>query len=266
MDRPLESARERIFNVPPVLAGLVGSLCFIHLMVAFVLPANENEALLELFAFDPVRYRSTLFPVPGETLPGGFAAGIWTFVTYAFFHVNLTHLIFNLIWLVTFGTPVARRFGTWRFLGFFAFAAAAGALAHLITHIDQNVPTIGASAAVFGLMAGAMRFIFQPGGPLGRLRLGEEDTYRVPAKPLGAMFRDRRMLLFVLVWFGLNALLAMPLFAMPGIQAGVAWEAHVGGFVAGLLGFAAFDPLSPLPEGSPREDNEATDDEPPIPQ
>jgi membrane associated rhomboid family serine protease len=245
VDLTVETAREPVFNVPPVVVGLVACLCFIHLMMAFVLSADESEGLLDLFAFEPLRYHATI--VLDVPLPGGGLADVWTFVTYAFFHVNFTHLIFNLIWLVAFGTPVARRFGAWRFLAFYAFTAATGALAHLISHIGEDVPTIGASAAVLGMMAAAMRFVFQPGGPLGFLRLREAETYRVSAKPLGAMLRDPRMLLFVLVWFGVNALFGLPLFAMPGFEEGVAWQAHIGGFVGGLLAFAAFDPVRAVP-------------------
>jgi membrane associated rhomboid family serine protease len=257
----VERTREPAFNVPPVMLWLVACLCFIHVMVAFVLPADASETLLEWFAFEPLRYYATT-ELDGP-LPGGLPADIWTFVTYALLHVNLTHLVFNLIWLVAFGTPVARRFGTWRFLAFFAFTAATGALAHLISHFGENVPAIGASAAVLGMMAAAMRFVFQPGGPLGFLRLSEAETYRVPAKPLGAMLRDPRMLLFALAWFGLNALLALPLFAMPGIEASVAWQAHIGGFVGGILAFTAFDPVPAMPmtENGRGPDARSTDDE-----
>jgi membrane associated rhomboid family serine protease len=242
MDLPVERARERIFNIPPVVMGLVAALSAIHLLKAFVLPMDAWEALLDLFAFDPLRYAAS---GGGETWPGGIAADVWTFVTYALFHFNAVHLGFNLIWLVAFGTPVARRFGALRFLAFFAFTAAGGAFAHLITHLGQNVPAIGASAAVLGMMAAALRFVFEPDGPLR-----EEGGYQAPAKPLVAMLRDRRMLLFVLAWFGLNALVALPEFAMPGVDAAVAWQAHVGGFVAGLVGFSAFDPVRPLSAGA----------------
>jgi membrane associated rhomboid family serine protease len=264
VDLKVEPAREPIFNLPAVVLWLVVCLCFIHVMVAFVLPVDQSEALLELFAFEPLRYYSTI--VLDGPLPGGVPADIWTFVTYAFFHANLTHLAFNLIWLVAFGTPVARRFGTWRFLAFFALTAATGALAHLVTHIDENVPAIGASAAVLGMMAAAMRFVFQPGGPLGFLRLSEAETYRVPAKPLGAMLRDRRTLLFGAAWFGLNALLGLPLFSMPGIEdTAVAWQAHVGGFLGGLLAFAAFDPVASPPPAANEHDTDVqpADDETP---
>jgi membrane associated rhomboid family serine protease len=261
VDLQVEKTREPVFNVPPVVLWLVACLCFIHLMVAFVLPEEEAETVVEWFAFEPLRYYSTL-ELDG-TLPGGFPADIWTFVTYAFLHGSWAHLIFNLIWLVAFGTPVARRFGTRRFLAFFAFTAATGALAHLISYFGEDVPVIGASAAVLGMMAAALRFVFQPGGPLGLLRLSEAETYRVPAKSLGGMLRDPRMLLFVLVWFGLNALVALPLFAIPGIEESIAWQAHVGGFVGGLLAFAAFDPVPPPPrtENGRGADGQASDDE-----
>lgn len=262
MDLPAENAREPVFNLPPVMLGLVAALCFIHAMLAFVLSPDTGEMILELFAFDPLRYHAT---VPAELAPpGGVGAAIWTFVTYAFFHANMMHLVFNLIWLVAFGTPVARRFGAGRFLAFFALTAAAGAFAHLVTHWGENVPTIGASASVLGMMAAAMRFVFQPGGPLGLLRLGEAETYRVSAKPLGAMLRDRRMLLFIFVWFAFNALSGLRFFSMPGMEESVAWQAHVGGFVAGLLAFTLFDPVRDAPMiEAPAADAQPADEETP---
>jgi membrane associated rhomboid family serine protease len=241
----LEKNREPIFNLPPVVLGLVACLCLIHVMVAYVLPTAISETLLDLFAFEPLRYHANS-ALEGD-LPGGWPAAVWTFVTYALLHVNLMHLGFNLIWLVAFGTPVARRFGPWRFLAFFAFTAATGAFAHLVSFWGENVPAIGASAAVLGMMAAAMRFIFQPGGPLGFPRLGEAKTYLVPAKPLAAMLREPRVLLFGSLWLGLNWLSGLPLFAMPGVEGVIAWQAHVGGFLGGLLAFTAFDPVRSRP-------------------
>ncbi len=256
----MEKTREPVFNIPPVVLWLTACFCLIHVVVAVVLSPDWAEAVLEWFAFDPLRYHSTV--ALDAALPGGLPAAIWTFVTYAFLHGSWTHLGFNLIWFLAFGTPVARRFGTWRFLAFFAFTAATGALAHLISYFGENVPIIGASAGVLGMMAAAMRFTFQPGGPLGLLRLGEAETYRVPAKPLAAMLRDPRMILLVLGWFGLNALLGLPLFSMPGVEETVAWQAHIGGFVGGLIAFTAFDPAPPVPmtESESVPDAAPTDD------
>ena len=56
---------------------------------------------------------------------------------------------------------------------------------------------IGASAAISGMMAAAMRFAFQRGGPLGLRRSGDATDYRVPAVPLSGVLRDPRVLIFL---------------------------------------------------------------------
>jgi membrane associated rhomboid family serine protease len=55
------------------------------------------------------------------------------------------------------------------------------------------------------------------------------------------------LLVFLLVWFGTN--LVFGLISLPGVEGRVAWEAHVGGFIAGLIGFALFDPVRAAPAG-----------------
>ena len=152
------------------------------------------------------------------------------------------HLGVNTIWLLPFGSAVARRFGAMRYLVFFAVTAAAGALMHLVTHPGELSPMIGASAAISGFMAAAIRFAFQHGGPLGMLR--SPDAYRVPAAPLSAVWRDVRILAFLAVWFGLNLLFGLGSVTIPGGEQSIAWQAHIGGFLAGLLFFAAFDPVA----------------------
>jgi membrane associated rhomboid family serine protease len=102
---------------------------------------------------------------------------------------------------------------------------------------------IGASAAVTGAMAAAIRFVFQRGGPAGLLRSRDDAAYHVAAVPLRALFRDPRLLVFLLVWFGLNALFGLPFFSLAGEGGNVAWEAHMGGFLTGLLAFSLFDPV-----------------------
>lgn len=249
VDATAEQRREPIFNIPPAVIVLTLALCAIHAILTLWLSDQQVETVLELFAFSPSRYQAV--SSPADSLPGGVPAAIWTFVTYAFLHGNVTHLAVNSVGLIAFGTPLARRFGTARFLAFFAFTAVAGALAHLVTHLGQEEPVIGASASVTGMMAGALRFVMQPGGPLNLLRADEASAYRVPAQSLREMLRNRRIVLFMLIWVVLNAVLAIPLFAMPGAEGlTIAWQAHIGGFLAGLFGFSLFDPISgsPLPE------------------
>src|SRR5258708_6959078 len=129
---PVDADRQPIFNVPMIILALVAVLGVVHAIFAFVLTEAQADELLLLLAFLPARYAASA-PVP-IMLPGGWAADIWTFVTYAFLHADLNHLFFNVLWLVAFGTPVARRFGARRFLAFFLVTAAAGAAAHLAVH------------------------------------------------------------------------------------------------------------------------------------
>ena len=94
-----------------------------------------------------------------------------------------------------------------------------------------------------------MRFIFQPGSPLGVRGDGGESGYHAPAAPLLVTLRDFRFLMFVGVWIGLNALFGFGTLPM-GLEQGqeVAWQAHLGGFFAGLVLFDAFDPIRPQRE------------------
>jgi membrane associated rhomboid family serine protease len=237
---------EPILNVPPVIAALIAVFGLVHAGRALVLSPEQDIEFLLQFAFIPARYHPSVLP-PGS-FPGGAGADVWTFVTYAFIHGDLVHLTVNTIWLLPFGSAVARRFGVGRFLAFFAATAAAGAGVHLATHSREFLPMIGASAAISGCMAAAMRFVFQAGGPLGIFRGRDADAYRVPAARLGVALRDPRILAFLVVWFGLNALFGLGSTSMLGVDQTVAWEAHIGGFFAGLLLFALFDPVSAQPQ------------------
>jgi membrane associated rhomboid family serine protease len=126
--------------------------------------------------------------------------------------------------------------------------AAAGALAQLVSDPGTAEPMIGASAAISGAMAAALRFIFLGRGPVETWRdgVGNGEAYRVPAMPLLSTFRDARFLLFLAVWMGLNALFGLGAVSF-GSQSGqiIAWQAHIGGFLAGLFLFSAFDPVHP---------------------
>jgi len=235
--------REPALNIPPVIVAVLAVLALVHAVRVFVLTPAQNNELLWLLAFDPVRYGMGL--LPPAALPGGLGAQIWTFVTYALLHASWIHLGVNAIWLLPFGSAVARRFGALRFLIFFAVTAAAGALAHLFAYGGQDAPVIGASAAISGTMAGAMRFAFQRGGPLSFRRTGGDADFRVPAAPLSRVLHEPAVLVFLVVWFAINLLFG--LISLPSGMGGgevVAWQAHVGGFLAGLLLFSWFDPAT----------------------
>jgi membrane associated rhomboid family serine protease len=147
------------------------------------------------------------------------------------------------LWLLPFGSALARRFGGLRFFLFMAVTAAAGALAHLVTHEHAVAPMIGASASVSGAMAAAIRFAFAQGSFLS-LRRGDADAAaRVPALSLMAALRNGRVLGFLAVWFGVNIIFGLGSIAIGADGASVAWQAHIGGFLAGLMLFSLFDPV-----------------------
>jgi membrane associated rhomboid family serine protease len=233
-----------MFNVPPAVVATVVVLVGVHALRMLVLTDEQDLQFLLAFAFIPARYSIDLRAV--GSLPGGFGADLWTFFTYAFLHANLLHIAVNLAWLLPFGTALARRFGTWRYVAFMLVVAAAGAFAHLVSHLGAMVPMIGASAAISGAMAAALRFVFQHGGPLGLWRgdVNSEDAYRVPAASLTATLRDPRFLAFLGVWLGLNVLFGLGSVSIGEEGQEVAWQAHIGGFLAGLLLFNVFDPVS----------------------
>ena len=238
LEPPPEAPREPILTLPPALTAYVLLIAVIHLRV--LLPPEMENWTIDVFGFIPKRYDSTLLDI---TFPGGDGAKVWTFVTYSLLHANLTHIGFNVLWLLPFGSALARRFGAVRFFVFMAVTAAAGALAHLLTHEHAIAPMIGASASVSGTMAAAMRFAFVKGSFLSFSRGDADAAAKVPALSLWRALRNGRVLAFLAIWFGVNILFGATSLSLGAEDASVAWQAHIGGFLAGLLLFSLFDPV-----------------------
>ncbi|MGQ7794536.1 rhomboid family intramembrane serine protease [Faunimonas sp. B44] len=233
------SGREPILNLPRSLLLLCGAMILVHVARQLVGPDTDIWIIAE-FAFVPARYSA-----PSEW-PGGVPALFWSPLTYAFLHGDSIHLLVNLFWAASFGTPVARRFGTARFLLLAAVSAVAGSVAHYLVYPGDAVPMIGASAAVSGMTAATARFAFEPGAPLGGGG-ARPSAYFVPAPPLLALLANARAAFFVLVWFGVNLLFGVQSSLIPGVEGAIAWQAHIGGFVAGLALFPLLDPVRRLP-------------------
>ncbi|GAC1331337.1 MAG: rhomboid family intramembrane serine protease [Bradyrhizobium sp.] len=235
---PPDAPREPVLTLPAALTAYVLLLAVIHLRV--LLPPDLENWTIDVFGFIPKRYDSTLLAID---FPGGAGAKVWTFVTYSLLHANLSHLGFNVLWLLPFGSALARRFGAIRFFAFMAVTAAAGALAHLVTHEHAVAPLIGASASVSGTMAAAIRFAFVQGSFLSFSRGDADAAARVPALSLTRALRNPRVLGFLGVWFGVNIIFGVGSIAIGADGASVAWQAHIGGFLTGLMLFFLFDPV-----------------------
>ena len=237
-DTPPEAPREPLLTLPGALTAYIVLLAVIHLRV--LLPPDWENWTIDVFGFIPRRYDSTLLAID---FPGGEGAKVWSFVTYSLLHANLSHIGFNVLWLLPFGSALARRFGAVRFFLFMAVTAAAGALAHLLTHEHAVAPMIGASASVSGTMAAAIRFAFVQGSFLSFNRGDADAAAKVPALSLMRALRNPRVLAFLGIWFGVNIIFGVGSIAIGSDGASVAWQAHIGGFFAGLLLFSLFDPV-----------------------
>jgi len=235
---PPDPPHEPILTLPGALTAYVALIAVIHLRV--LLPAEIENWTIDVFGFIPRRYDSSLLQIQ---FPGGAGAKVWTFVTYSLLHANLSHIFFNVLWLLPFGSALARRFGAVRFYLFMAVTAAAGALAHLVTHEHAMAPMIGASASVSGAMAAAIRFAFVKGSFLSFTRGDADAAAKVPALSLSRALRNPRVLGFLAVWFGVNIIFGMGSIAVGSEGSTVAWQAHIGGFIAGLMLFSLFDPV-----------------------
>jgi len=242
---PQETLREPILTLPAALTAYIVLIAVIHLRV--LLPPEAENWTIDVFGFIPKRYDTTLLDY---TFPGGAGAKVWTFVTYSLLHANLSHIGFNVLWLLPFGSALARRFGAIRFFVFMAVTAAAGALAHLVTHEHAVAPMIGASASVSGTMAAAIRFAFVKGSFLSFSRGDADLAAKVPALSLSRALRNRRVLAFLAVWFGVNVVFGVGSIAIGIDGASVAWQEHIGGFFAGLVLFSLFDPVPRAPDAA----------------
>lgn len=224
-------------NAPRAIVWLFAIMVALHLLSGTLL---STEFLYRYFAFYPIRFT----PI-GFAHLGGLPASIWSWVTYNFLHGDFGHLAINILWMLAFGSAVAWRVGTMRFLAFSAMCGAAGALAHLIAHWGEGNAMIGASAAISGQMAAAIRFIFNAQGALGGLGAPARRHQTARLMTVTETFQDRRSFAFLAIWAIIQLLIGVSSMSFGGIDGSVAWEAHIGGFVAGLLLFAYFDPPPP---------------------
>jgi membrane associated rhomboid family serine protease len=238
----MTSPNQPMFNVPRSVL-LASALMIAVQVVRISLPDELDLTMLLALAFIPARYSGAALE-----LPGGYITAITSFVTYMIVHAGWMHLMVNTFWMLAFGSAVARRIGDGGFFYFSILCGIAGALMHLSFHFGEMAPVVGASAAISGQMAAALRFIFRP---RGSERQGEPDYAHVPLMTLAQTFSDPRILFFLLFWVVLNAFFGLSSVSIGGAEGGIAWEAHIGGFLFGLFFFGYFDRQQGLADDVP---------------
>jgi membrane associated rhomboid family serine protease len=207
---PGGSAHERAINLPPALMWLIGINIAVHL-VRLLLSDRADQDLVLALGLIPASY--TANP------PGEWWSLLLAPITYQFIHGGWVHLGVNMITLAAFGAPVERLLGVRRFVLFYLSAGIVAGLIHVLFFPDSADPVVGASGAisgVFGAVLMALRHV-------GRL------TSLLPVAGL---------------WIALNVFFGL-WGGGPGTGAEpVAWTAHIGGFVYGLVAFRLFLPAA----------------------
>lgn len=265
-DFPRQS-RVPVFNMPGVVTLAIGLLLAIQAVREFLLPDTWDIRLVLDLALIPARW--TLWFDPGqateviraaadtgdpslEAAREAFARYIvgehvlqpWTLVTYALLHGSWMHVIFNSVWLAAFGAPVARRCGALRWCVLALAGTAAGGLFHILIDPLGAGPLVGASAGISALMAAAARFVFQPpvsgyGAPAWQVPPAR------PAETIPELLRNRTAVSFLVIWLLTNLLFGLVSMPLVGENAAIAWDAHLGGFIAGFFLFPLVDPREP---------------------
>lgn len=176
--------------------------------------ASETQTLFYTLGFIPYELFHFRDIGPKDIVPIPI-----TILTAMFLHAGWFHLLSNMLYLWIFGDNIEDRLGHRRYLFFYLFCGTVATLVHGVLHMNSNVPTVGASGAIAGVI-GAYMFLF----PRARVRV------------LFIFFFIFRILYVPAVillgfWFLIQILESINTQS----SVGVAWFAHIGGFLAGCF-------------------------------
>lgn len=162
------------------------------------------------------------FGAGGPTIPipeRGLGSFLIAVIVSTFLHAGILHILGNMLFLWVFGNNVEDFLGPVKFLAFYLLGGIAASMAHVVTHIDSVLPAVGASGAVAAVM-GAYLLLF----PRARVNV---------LVPIFIIMSIVQMSAFAVLglWFLYQFLIGLQEAAGP---TGVAWMAHVGGFVFGV--------------------------------
>jgi membrane associated rhomboid family serine protease len=202
-------------TVPFVTYGII-----VLNVLVFLLELATGDRVGALFMeFGVVPYR-----VSASLDPGSFDVGAWlSFGTSMFLHGGWMHLIGNMLFLYVFGDNIEDRCGHARFVLFYLIAGAAAAATQVAVDPASEVPMVGASGAIAGVL-GAYVILF----PRARI---------LTLLPLFIFFQllELPAYLFLGIWFLMQVASGLLSLHIGGDAGGVAWWAHIGGFAGGAL-------------------------------
>jgi membrane associated rhomboid family serine protease len=208
------------------------ALIFLNVLAFFVQLGQGSEGALQSFVTSwgvvPREYSV------GHDIPPTIPLPYWsTLVTSMFLHGGWMHLGGNMLYLWIFGDNLERVMGSAKYLAFYLLCGVAAALAHILFAAGSTVPTIGASGAISGVLGGYLLLF-----PRNRVRiLTRGGVASVPA------------LVVLGMWLVIQLVSQLGSITQSAEGGGVAYMAHIGGFVAGmaLVKLFATRPLATAP-------------------
>jgi membrane associated rhomboid family serine protease len=198
----------------PVVNTLIIGINVLFFLIQMTQGERLNQFILT-YGLVPARYS-----VPEVALYFTFGQQVLSFFSFMFIHGGFWHLLGNMWSLYIFGDNVEDRLGSLRYLAFYLLCGFASGLSHIFVNWHSQIPTIGASGAIAGVM-GAYMLLY----PRSRI-LTLIPIFFIP------YFIEIPAFFFLGIWFLLQFLSAAGTAANGG---GIAWWAHIGGFVFGMI-------------------------------
>ncbi len=206
-------------RLTPVNMMLIAANVAVFLYEVSLGPALEP--FIESYALVPASV-SAAFHGSAATLDPSRFWPVATIFTALFLHGGFWHIAGNMLYLFIFGAAVEWRMGSLRYLAFYFFSGIAAAAATVLITPGSAVPVIGASGAIAGVL-GAY-FIFFPRGKILTI---------LPIF-IFIQFIEVPAVLYLLLWFGVQLYSGLTEGSRGAMMGGVAWWAHVGGFLFGI--------------------------------
>jgi membrane associated rhomboid family serine protease len=178
---------------------------------------DSNAPLLMRFALVPARISHLELSQPAAAV-----AALFTLVSSLFLHAGLLHVAGNMLYLFVFGPAVEGRLGHVRFVGFYLASGIIACLTMVAMAPESSVPVIGASGAIAGVLGGYLML-----HPAGRISTVLPASLILRRVEVPAIF-------YLLIWFGLQLYWGISAGPSGPLFGGVAWWAHVGGFLFGV--------------------------------
>ena len=205
-------------SVPVVTRALI----LINVVVFFFELGLSRESIIQLFyLFGVVPAR---FTDPEWAASIGFPIGsYWSLLTHQFLHGGWLHIVANMWTLWIFGDNVEDRMGPLRFIIFYLVCGVLAALIQVFVTPDATIPSVGASGAIAGVLGAYLLFF-----PTARL------IVLIPIL-FFPFFFELPAVIFLVLWFLIQLFSGTAMLASPQQVGGIAFWAHIGGFIAGML-------------------------------